>query len=155
MNRGGGSRVVEALDSPQTSKGCIMRSSLISPSLHFFFFFPSFLLKRGRLHTAYSLQVLQMCLCDRMFASVVSHSRGYFGLWWVEFRWCILTAKAPTIYSQCCSARVSSSYMWPAPLGTHICDGKFRSVLHSRLKVSGSVLPLELELELESPLESD
>lgn len=30
MNRGGGRGVFEALDSPRTSKGCIMRSSLMS-----------------------------------------------------------------------------------------------------------------------------
>lgn len=84
MSRGGGRRVVKALDSPRTSKGCIMRTALIS----LFFYFPEVTL--NSLRTAGAANVRQN-VC-----SVVSHSRGYFGPVWVEFRWCILRLKHRT-----------------------------------------------------------
>lgn len=85
MSRGSGRRVVKALDSPQTSKGCIMRSSLIS---FFFFFWTSWTARPTHCRCSECV-----CVNCRMFGSAVSHSRGYFGLQWVEFRWCILWLK--------------------------------------------------------------
>lgn len=82
MNRGGGRRVDKALDSPYTSKGCIMRSSLLSCLFLFF-------LNQVRLHSPHTAGAVNVFVWTRVFGSVVSHSRGYFGLKWVEFRWCI------------------------------------------------------------------
>lgn len=79
MNRGGGRRVVKVLDSPHTSKGCIMRSSPWSPHP------PS----RVTLHSLLTTGAANVSVRQNVFASVVSHSRGYFGLQYVEFRWCI------------------------------------------------------------------
>lgn len=89
MNRGGGRRVVEALDSPHTSKGCIMRSSLMS-----LFFWTKLDC------TAYSLQVLQMC-CVRQ--NVWFCCLPLKGLFWTSVggvQVVHLMAKAQTIYSR-------------------------------------------------------
>lgn len=89
MNRGGGRRVDKALDSPRTSKGCIMRSSPLSCLFPFLFFSePS-----QTAHPTHCRCCKCVCVNDRVLGSFVSHSRGYFGLQWVEFRWCILWLK--------------------------------------------------------------
>lgn len=76
MSRGGGRRVVKALDSPHTAKGCIMRASLIFFYLFISYLFIIYLFVYFPLKlpcTAYSLQVLQMC--DRMFV-LLSPTQG-------------------------------------------------------------------------------